>query len=158
MGEGAYLDNKYGIGTKYISDKDNDYTDLSQYLKENKVYKIQDYTLTNEGLFYNSIDKQSGQVNQIKISDGVYVAKVVHNIDDNDTYINITYKFNNKDITIKCPMNQLLPNELIKLVSKGVDIPHKYKHLISEFINEQRKLAKHENIYSNVGWHKSCIL
>ena len=157
LGEGAYLDNKYGIGTKYISDKDNDYTDLSQYLKENKVYKIQDYTLTNEGLFYNSIDKQSGQVNQIKISDGVYVAKVVHNIDDNDTYINITYKFNNKDITIKCPMNQLLPNELIKLVSKGVDIPHKYKHLISEFINEQRKLAKHENIYSNVGWHKSIV-
>ena len=76
----------------------------SPFLKENKVYKIQDYTLTNEGLFYNSIDKQSGQVNQIKISDGVYVAKVVHNIDDNDTYINITYKFNNKDITIKCPI------------------------------------------------------
>lgn len=163
LDEDEYLDNKYDIGTdkskglKYISAKEDDYTDLTQYLKENKFYKVQDYILTNEGLFYRSVDKQTGQVTQIKISDGIYVEKVVHNIDDNDTYINITYKFNNKNITIKCPMNQLLPNELIKLVSKGADIPHKYKSLISDFINEQRKLAKHENIYSNVGWHKSIV-
>ncbi len=135
--------------------QNDNFNSLANRISRGEIYRIDDFIYSEEGLYYQSIDKKTGEIRNIKISDGVYIDEVVHNIDDKDTYIKLIYNFNNKYIVIKCPMSQLLPNELMKLIDKGVDIPYDYRKLISRFLNSQRTDALHKNTYRNVGWYNS---
>lgn len=128
---------------------------FKERLERGESFKVGNYIYSREGLYFRFSDKKSGETKEVKLSDGVYINDRVYNIDSKEVHINVLHKFNGKFNILKCPMNVILPNELIKKVNNGFDIPYSNKNAISEFLNEQGKTVPHINSYKNVGWHKA---
>lgn len=106
-----------------------------------------------EGLVSFSYDRKLKEYVPIKIAEPIFIKKTVQNIDTQDVYLVLTYWFRGKFIDIKIGMGELIPQELLKLTRKGVDIQHASHKSISEFLMEQSKHAPHDELYRYVGWH-----
>lgn len=128
---------------------------FQERLESGEVIKVGNYKCSIDGLYHKITDKKSGEVKEVKLSDGVYINDRVYNIDTKEVYISVLHKFGGKFNTLKCSMNVILPNELAKKVNNGFDIPYQNRYSISEFLNAQGKEVPHINSYKNGGWHKS---
>jgi uncharacterized protein (DUF927 family) len=118
-----------------------------------KRYSVGEFVLTKDGLYFNTKKKDSEEVVTIKICEPLFVESTVQNIDSKEVQINLNYKFKDHFHKIDVGMGQMIPSELLKLASKGVDVPFEYVKLMSTYLREQQKLAPHVEIYKNVGWH-----
>ncbi|MBE5394005.1 DUF927 domain-containing protein [Brevibacillus borstelensis] len=123
-------------------------------LKNGKSFAIGDFTLTNDGLFLKKIDKDSGEETVFKICEPLFVKQTVQNLDTKDVHLDLCYKFKGAFQELPIGMGQLVPNELIKLMAKGVDIPHEFVKVIATYLREQQKRAPHKVIFHQVGWHR----
>jgi putative DNA primase/helicase len=123
-------------------------------LKGGETYNIEQYILKDSGLYMNVKDKEKGEMYAQKISESLFVKETVQNLDTKDVYMNLCYKFKGKYHEIAIGMGQLVPNELMKLSSKGMDISYEYHKYIATFLREQQKCAPHKEIYREVGWHE----
>jgi putative DNA primase/helicase len=123
-------------------------------LQEGKFYQIQNFVLSSKGLFLNEIDKETNEVTAHKISEPMFIKETVQNRDTKDVHATLCYRYKGKFHEIPIRLEQLIPNELIKLSGKGVDVSHQYSKLVAIFLQEQQKLAPHREIYREVGWHE----
>lgn len=131
------------------------YINLEERLENEESISIGNFRYDRYGIYFKYTDKKSGEIKEKKISDGVYIKDKVYNIDTQEVYTNVLYKFDDNFNEIKCPMSVILPNELTKKIINGFDIPYANRNLISEFLSLQVKTAPCMNVYKNVGWHKS---
>ena len=123
----------------------------SEALMSGKEYKIGDYTLKDNGLYLPmTVD---GKVQNVKMSEVIFIEKTIENIDTDEAYIKLTYKYKGKYKTIKVTMGMLRANKLPELLSYGVDIPPEDEKLLGRHLLKQLKLVGHEYIYNSVGWH-----
>lgn len=88
------------------------------------------------------------------MSDPLFIQRTVQNLDTKEVQLNLCYKYKGKYLKIVIGMGQLVPNELIKLSSMGVDVTHENIKLVASYLREQQKLAPHHEIYRHVGWHQ----
>lgn len=131
------------------------YINFEERLENEESISIGNFRYDRHGIYFKYTDKKSGEIKEKKISDGVYIKDKVYNIDTQEVYTNVLYKFDDNFNEIKCPMSVILPNELTKKVINGFDIPYANRKLISEFLSLQVKTAPCINVYKNVGWHKA---
>lgn len=123
----------------------------SEALMNGKEYKFGDYTLNNNGLYLPmNVD---GKVQNVKMNEPIFIEKTIENIDTNEAYIKLTYKYKGKYKTIKVTMGMLRANKLPELLNYGVDIPPEDEKFLGRHLLKQLKLVEHEYIYNNVGWH-----
>lgn len=123
----------------------------SEALMSGKEYKFGDYTLKDNGLYLPmTVD---GKVQNVKMSEVIFIEKTIENIDTDEAYIKLTYKYKGKYKTIKVTMGMLRANKLPELLSYGVDIPPEDEKLLGRHLLKQLKLVEHEYIYNSVGWH-----
>ena len=118
-----------------------------------KTYTIRQFTLKQDGLYMSIADKKTEEVNTFKISEPLFVKQTVQNLDTKQVGITLCYWFKGKFHEIEIGMEQLIPNELLKLSGKGLDVSFENAKSLATFLREQQKLAPHLEIYSNVGWH-----
>ena len=149
------LDKEESIEDINRSQNKKKYIDLEEILVSEKSVFIENFRFDIHGLYVKYKDKQSEEIKEKKISDGVYIRDKVYNIDTQEVYTNVLYKFDDSFNEVKCPMNFILPNELSKRVINGFDIPYANRGLISEFLSLEGKIAPCINVYKNVGWHKA---
>ena len=123
-------------------------------LKSGKSFSIGDFTLKNEGLFLKKLDKETGEQSDFKVCEPLFVKQTVQNLDTKDVHLDLCYKFKGKYVELPIGMGQLVPNELIKLMAKGVDIPHEFVRVIATYLREQQKRAPHKILFHLVGWHR----
>lgn len=123
-------------------------------LAQGQVVQIPPFTLQEDGLYLSHLDKKTKEERYTKISEIVFVKETVQNLDTKQVYIILCYWFHNKFHEIVIGMGELIPNELLKLSSKGVDISHENVKHLATFLREQQKLAPHKEIYREVGWHQ----
>lgn len=77
----------------------------SEALMSGKEYKIGDYTLKDNGLYLPmTVD---GKVQNVKMSEVIFIEKTIENIDTDEAYIKLTYKYKGKYKTIKVTMGML---------------------------------------------------
>lgn len=119
-----------------------------------ETYNFRQFSLRQDGLYVSISDKKTEEINTFKVCEPLYVKKTIQNLDTKDVHILLCYWFKGQFHEIEIGMEQLAPNELIKLAGKGVDITHENQKLISTFLNEQQKLALHNERYQDVGWHE----
>ena len=125
-----------------------------EQLKQGNSFNVENFVLNNEGLFLNKKDKDTGKKMVIKICEPLFILQTVQNLDTKDVHLDLCYKFKGKFVQIPIGMGQLIPNELLKLMAKGVDIPHEQVRVVATYLREQQKKAPHKVIYHKVGWHK----
>jgi putative DNA primase/helicase len=123
-------------------------------LKNGESFQIGDFVVNNEGLFLKKFDKETGEETVFKVCEPLFVKQTVQNLDTKDVHLDFCYKLKGTYQEIKIGMGQLVPNELIKLMSKGVDIPHEFVKVIATYLREQQKLAPHKVLFHQVGWHR----
>lgn len=116
-------------------------------------YQLDPFTLTDDGLFINQLDKRTQKETTLKVSEALFIEKIVQNLDTKDVKVHLCYKFNKKYHVIEVGMGQLIPTELLKLSAKGVDVSHENVKHIASFLRMQQKIAPHYEIYKEVGWH-----
>ncbi|PJW13129.1 MULTISPECIES: DUF927 domain-containing protein [unclassified Geobacillus] len=126
-----------------------------QYLQSGQTFPIGDFLLSDEGLFYKKIDKNTGKESFFKVCEPLFIKQTVQNIDTKDVHLDLCYKYKGTYHEMPIGMGQLIPNELIKLMAKGVDIPHEFKKIIATYLREQQKRAPHKLIFHQVGWHRN---
>ena len=124
-------------------------------LKVGDSYSIQQFLLNNKGLFLNTVDKETGEVSAYKISEPMFIKNTVQNLDTKEVQLTLCYQYKGKYQETPIGMGQLIPNELIKLASIGLDVSHEHIKALATFLREQQKLAPHKEIYREVGWHES---
>lgn len=106
------LDKEESIEDTNRSQNKKKYIDLEEILVSEKSVFIENFRFDIHGLYFKYKDKQSEEIKEKKISDGVYIKDKVYNIDTQEVYTNVVYKFDDSFNEIKCPMNFILPNEL----------------------------------------------
>ncbi|RYG71099.1 DUF927 domain-containing protein [Lentibacillus lipolyticus] len=126
-----------------------------QKLIKGESFPINDTVLNNDGVYFKKKDKETGEEKTFKMCEPLFVLETVQNIDDKDVYAVLCYKLHDKYQTIDIGLGQLVPNELIKLMSKGVDVPHEFVKIIATYLREQQKKAPYRVVFQQVGWHKS---
>lgn len=127
---------------------------MLEQLKTGKSFNINDYVLLDDGVYKAIKSKQTGEKELVRLCEPLFVKETVQNIDSKDVGLILCYKFKGKYNEMQIGMGQLIPNELIKLLARGVDIPHENHKEIATYLREQQKVAPHRMIYSQVGWHK----
>jgi len=125
-----------------------------EQLKQGTKFSIENFVLNNEGLFLNKKDKETGEKAIFKVCEPLFILQTVQNLDTKDVHLDLCYKFKGKFVQIPIGMGQLIPNELLKLMAKGVDIPHEQVKVVATYLREQQKKSPHKVIYHQVGWHK----
>jgi putative DNA primase/helicase len=123
-------------------------------LKQGNTFFVENFVLNNEGLFLKKVDKETGEESIFKVCEPLFVKQTVQNLDTKDVYLDFCYKFKGTYQEIPIGMGQLVPNELIKLMSKGVDIPHEFVKVVATYLREQQKRAPHRVLFHQVGWHR----
>lgn len=121
-------------------------------LLDGKAYEIHPFMINQYGVFYPTADKKTDEVKLYKICEPLFVKDTVQNLDTKEVTLNLCYLYKEKYLEIPISMGQLIPNELLKLSAKGVDIPHSGHKQIADFLNSQQKRAPHREIYREVGW------
>lgn len=123
----------------------------SELLINGKIYKLGKFTLDNNGLYLpmNEDDK----IQNVKICEPIFVEKTIENIDTDEAYINLAYKYKGRYKTIKVTMGMLRANKLPELLKYGVDIPPEDEKPLGRHLLKQLKLVEHEYIYNDVGWN-----
>ncbi|MED1908592.1 DUF927 domain-containing protein [Cytobacillus firmus] len=124
-------------------------------LQEGETYSIQQFLLNKQGLFLNKVDKETREVIATKICEPLFVKDTVQNLDTKEVQVTLCYQFKGKFHEVSIGMGQLIPNELLKLSDKGLDVSYEHVKTIATFLREQQKLAPHKEIYREVGWHES---
>lgn len=119
-----------------------------------EIYRIRQFSLGMDGLYVSITDKKTEEMNTFKVCEPLFVEKTVQNLDTKDVYTVLCYWFKGKFHKINIGMEQLAPNELMKLSGKGVNVTYENQRWISTFLNEQQKCAPHQEIYREVGWHE----
>lgn len=123
----------------------------SEALINGKEYKFGDYRLNDSGLYLPmNVD---GKVQNVKMNEPTFIEKTIENIDTNEAYIKLTYKYKGRYKTIKVTMGMLRANKLPELLKYGVDIPPEDEKSLGRHLLKQLKLVGHEYIYNDVGWH-----
>ncbi|MFD0050313.1 hypothetical protein ACFVHQ_13440 [Actinomycetes bacterium NPDC127524] len=115
-----------------------------QYLDEGKSFHIEKFTLNGKGVFAQKENKETGETTSFKVCEPLFVKETVQNLDTKEVYLDFCYKFKGAYQEIQIGMGQLVPNELIKLMSKGVDIPHEFVKIVATYLREQQKQAPHK--------------
>jgi hypothetical protein len=123
-------------------------------LQEGESYSIQQFLLNKQGLFLNKVDKETGEVIAPKICEPLFVKDTLQNLDTKEVQVTLCYQFKGNFHDVSIGMGQLIPNELIKLSDKGLDVSYEHVKTIATFLREQQKLAPHKEIYWEVGWHE----
>lgn len=122
-------------------------------LNAGKTYTVDQFTLKRNGLYMSIVDKKTEEVNTFKISEPLFVKQTNQNLDNKDVGIKLCYWFKGKSHDIEIGMEQLAPNELIKLSGKGVDVSHENVKALATYLRQQQKLAPHIEVYNDVGWY-----
>lgn len=123
----------------------------SEALISGKEYKFGDYRLNDSGLYLPmNVD---GKVQDVKMNEPTFIEKTIENIDTNEAYIKLTYKYKGRYKTIKVTMGMLRANKLPELLKYGVDIPPEDEKFLGRHLLKQLKSVGHEYIYNDVGWH-----
>ena len=65
------------------------YIDLEEILVSEKSAFIENFRFDIHGLYFKYKDKQSEEIKEKKISDGVYIKYKVYNIDTQEVYTNV---------------------------------------------------------------------
>lgn len=120
-------------------------------LERGKGYIINDFTLRPKGLYIKDEQKTTGER---WLCDPLFISETVQNLDTKDVHLGLTYQYKGSYQNINIGMGQIAPNELQKLMAKGVDLPHESLRLIATFLRKQQKFARHRERYHLVGWHK----
>ncbi len=123
-------------------------------LKQGQSYTTDDFLLNHDGLFLKKIDKDRGKESVLKVCEPLFVKQTVQNLDTKDVHLDLCYKYKGTYQELPIGMGQLVPNELSKLMAKGVDIPHESVRAIATFLREQQKRAPHKVLFHQVGWHR----
>lgn len=116
-------------------------------LQKGTSYTIQQFLLNKEGLFLNKVDKETGEVTASKICEPLFVKNTVQNLDTKEVQVTLCYQFKGKFHELPIGRGQLVPNELLKLSDKGLDVSYEHVRVIATFLREQQKLAPHKEIY-----------
>lgn len=127
---------------KYINRED---------IERGQEYKISDFMLKPTGLYIKDEQRATGQR---WLCDPLFISETVQNLDTKDVHLGLTYLYKGGYQNIEIGMGQISPNELQKLMAKGVDLPHESVRLIATFLRKQQKFAPHREKYHLVGWHK----
>ncbi|MGN7408109.1 DUF927 domain-containing protein [Sporosarcina sp. SAFN-010] len=122
-------------------------------LEAGQSYELGSFLLRPDGLFHTMLDKKTEEPITRKLSDPLFIQQTVQNLDTKDVHLTLCYKYKGKFQEINIGLIQLIPNELIRLSSKGVDVTHDQVKLVSTFLQEQQKQAPHKELYREVGWH-----
>ena len=123
-------------------------------LQNGDSFPIQHFFMKDEGLFKNNYDKKTEEVTTMKVSEPLFIKETVQNLDTKDVYMTLCYKYKEKYHEIPIGMDQLAPNELLRLSGKGLDVSAQNMKLVSAFLYEQQKFAPHKEVYQDVGWHE----
>ncbi|MFD2370570.1 DUF927 domain-containing protein [Brevibacillus sp. GCM10020057] len=123
-------------------------------LKQGRSFSIGDFELNHNGLFLKKIDKDTNKETILKVCEPLFVKQTVQNLDTKDVHLDLCYKFKGAYQELPIGMGQLVPSELIKLMAKGVDIPHEFVKVIATYLREQQKRAPHKVLFHHVGWHR----
>ncbi|MEK3798625.1 DUF927 domain-containing protein [Peribacillus sp. FSL H8-0477] len=126
-----------------------------QKLLNGGKYEYFPFELSLEGLFHRVKDKKTEEVSLVKISEPLFIKETIQNSDTKEVQVILCYWFKNNFHEINVGMGQLIPNELLKLSSKGLDVSYEFHKQISRFLREQQKHAPHKEIYREVGWHET---
>src|SRR5699024_3255659 len=114
----------------------------------NKQYEIS----IEHGLIFKKWDRTLNDYIPIRLSEALFIKKSVQNLDSKVVYLVLAYWFRGTFRELEISMGELVPNELLKLTNKGVDIPFSSHKSISDFLTEQSKSAPHHELYRDVGW------
>lgn len=123
-------------------------------LEAGEAFPVENFTLNQRGLFLRTMNKETGEVSAFKISEPLFIKDTVQNLDTKEVQLTLCYKYKDKYQDIQISMGQLIPNELLKLSSKGVNVTHEQFKAVASFLQEQQKFAPHKEIYREVGWHE----
>lgn len=123
-------------------------------LKNSQTFSFGDFTVTNKALFLKKTDQKTGEETITKVCEPLFIKQTVQNLDTKDVHLDLCYKFKGTYQELRIGMGQLVPSELIKLMGKGVDIPHEFVKVIATYLREQQKRAPHKAVFHQVGWHR----
>lgn len=136
------MQNTANVTGKYINRED---------IEHGQQYKINDFMLKPKGLYIKDEQRPTGER---WLCDPLFISETVQNLDTKDVHLGLTYLYKGSYQNIEIGMGQISPNELQKLMAKGVDLPHESVRLIATFLRKQQKFAPHREKYHLVGWHK----
>ncbi|WP_214699828.1 DUF927 domain-containing protein [Exiguobacterium sp. s57] len=136
------MQNTANVTGKYINRED---------IEHGQQYKINDFMLKPTGLYIKDEQRPTGER---WLCDPLFISETVQNLDTKDVHLGLTYLYKGSYQNIEIGMGQISPNELQKLMAKGVDLPHEAVRLIATFLRKQQKFAPHREKYHLVGWHK----
>lgn len=141
-------------GKGYTSSQQNQIITI-QGLQQGHQYKIgKDFLLRDSGLYYVTIDQQSGMKKAKRIAEPLFIEETTRNIDKEEVNSNLVFKYKGHYLKSSVDRGQItVPNELMKLNKKGVEIPHEYSKIISTYLREQEKDCLHKEVYSKIGFH-----
>ncbi|WP_103108900.1 DUF927 domain-containing protein [Brevibacillus reuszeri] len=123
-------------------------------LQNSQTFSFGDFTVTNKALFLKKTDQKTGEETITKVCEPLFIKQTVQNLDTKDVHLDLCYKFKGTYHELRIGMGQLVPNELLKLMGKGVDIPHEFVKVIATYLREQQKRAPHKAVFHQVGWHR----
>ena len=99
-------------------------------LERGKGYIINDFTLKPKGLYIKDQQRPTGER---WLCDPLFISETVQNLDTKDVHLGLTYQYKGSNQNLNIGMGQIAPNELQKLMAKGVDLPHESLRLIATF-------------------------
>jgi len=123
-------------------------------LEAGESFMVDSFLLNVEGLFHTTLSKKSDELVTRKVSEPLFIKQTVQNLDSKVVQLVLCYKFKGKYHERSIGLGELIPNELIKLLSFGVDVTHAQVKLVATFLQEQQKQAPHKELYQEVGWHE----
>ncbi|MFD1031861.1 DUF927 domain-containing protein [Metaplanococcus flavidus] len=124
----------------------------SESLESGQTFRHFPYELSKEGLFLQRKNDKTGEISLHWLCDPIFVKEMVQNLDTKEVTITLCYFFQQQYHEWSIGMGQLIPNELLKLSSKGMNIPFSTHKSISDFLMSQQKTAPYREIYREVGW------
>ncbi|NYF23569.1 DUF927 domain-containing protein [Sporosarcina sp. JAI121] len=122
-------------------------------LQNGKTFGHFPYEISKDGLFVQRKNEKTEEISKQRLCDPIFVKEMVQNMDTKEVTINLCYFFQEQYHEWTIGMGQLIPNELLKLSSKGMNIPFSTHKAISDFLMSQQKTALHRELYQDVGWH-----
>lgn len=123
-------------------------------LEVGESYEIDNFLLNQKGIYYTTESKKTGEQSIFKLCEPLFIKNTVQNLDTKEVQLTLCYQYKEKFQEIQIGMGQLIPNELLKLSSMGVDVTHEQFKVVASFLQAQQKLAPHKELYREVGWYE----
>lgn len=120
-------------------------------LEAGAEYIVGLYTFRRNGV-YLTINKDNEE-QEVKICELLFVEETIENIDTNEVFIKLIYKFKGEYKSLILPMDIINPNKLLSLLRFGVEIPPEDNKFLAKSLLKFVQHVEHKYIYKNVGWY-----